>query len=156
MRYGMRTTLSWIPGHANIAGNEITDQLAPTAVWLSDKILISVNPSFKAAMQCSNTMSIATNSASSMDPLCATSLMRYRIRTTLSWIPGHANIAGNEIAKEAAKESMSLNEQYISCHHHESVQLFCFLSYLIGSSSLALSSSWHPPLPCMWLLALWV
>ena len=43
-------------------------------------------------------------------------LMRYGIRTTLSWIPGHANIAGNEIAdqlaKEAAKESMSLNEQY--------------------------------------------
>jgi hypothetical protein len=42
--------------------------------------------------------------------------MRYGIRTTLSWIPGHANIAGNEIAdqlaKEAAKESMSLNEQY--------------------------------------------
>jgi ribonuclease HI len=39
------------------------------------------------------------------------------MRTTLSWIPGHANyIAGNEIAdqlaKEAAKESMSLNEQY--------------------------------------------
>ena len=43
-------------------------------------------------------------------------LMRYGMRTTLSWIPGHANIAGNEIAdqlaKEAAKESMSLNEQY--------------------------------------------
>jgi ribonuclease HI len=43
--------------------------------------------------------------------------MRYGMRTTLSWIPGHANIAGNEIvdqlAKEAAKESMSLNEQYV-------------------------------------------
>ena len=43
-------------------------------------------------------------------------LMRYGMRTTLSWIPDHANIAGNEIAdqlaKEAAKESMSLNEQY--------------------------------------------
>jgi ribonuclease HI len=43
-------------------------------------------------------------------------LMRYGMRTTLSWIPGHANIAGNEIAdqmaKEAEKESMSLNEQY--------------------------------------------
>ena len=43
-------------------------------------------------------------------------LMRYGMRTTLSWITGHANIAGNEIAdqlaKEAAKESMSLNEQY--------------------------------------------
>jgi hypothetical protein len=43
-------------------------------------------------------------------------LMRYGMRTTLSWIPGHANIAGTEIAdklaKEAAKESMSLNEQY--------------------------------------------
>jgi ribonuclease HI len=43
-------------------------------------------------------------------------LMRYGMRTTLSWNPGHANIAGNEIAdqlaKEAAKESMSLNEQY--------------------------------------------
>jgi hypothetical protein len=43
-------------------------------------------------------------------------LMRYEMRTTLSWIPGHANIAGNEIAdqltKEAGKESMSLNEQY--------------------------------------------
>jgi ribonuclease HI len=26
MRYGMRTNLSWIPGHANIAGNEIVDQ----------------------------------------------------------------------------------------------------------------------------------
>ena len=43
-------------------------------------------------------------------------LMRYGMRTTLSWIPGHANIAGNEIAdqlaKEAAKKSMSLNEQY--------------------------------------------
>ena len=43
-------------------------------------------------------------------------LMRYGMRTTLSWIPGHANIAGNKIAdqmaKEAAKESMSLNEQY--------------------------------------------
>jgi ribonuclease HI len=43
-------------------------------------------------------------------------LMRYGMRTTLSWIPGHANIAENEIAdqlaKEAAKESMSLNEQY--------------------------------------------
>jgi hypothetical protein len=84
MRYGMRTTLSWIPGHSNIAENEIADQLAkeaakesmslneqymlrvriPTAVWLSDKILISVNPSFNAAMQCSNTMSIATSSAS--------------------------------------------------------------------------------------------
>jgi hypothetical protein len=42
--------------------------------------------------------------------------MRYGMRTTLSWITGHANIAGNEIAdqlaKEAAKESMSLNEQY--------------------------------------------
>ena len=42
--------------------------------------------------------------------------MRYGMRTTLSWIPGHANIAGNEIAdqlaKKAAKESMSLNEQY--------------------------------------------
>ena len=42
--------------------------------------------------------------------------MRYGMRTTLSWIPGHANIAGNEISdqltKEAAKESMSLNEQY--------------------------------------------
>jgi ribonuclease HI len=25
MRYGMRTTLSWIPGHANIAENEIAD-----------------------------------------------------------------------------------------------------------------------------------
>ena len=41
-------------------------------------------------------------------------LMRYGMRTTLSQIPGHANIAGNEIAdqlaKEAAKESMSLNE----------------------------------------------
>ena len=38
------------------------------------------------------------------------------MRTTLSWIPGHANISGNEIAdqlaKEATKESMSLNEQY--------------------------------------------
>ena len=38
------------------------------------------------------------------------------MRTTLSWIPGHANIAGNEIAdqlaKKAAKESLSLNEQY--------------------------------------------
>ena len=43
-------------------------------------------------------------------------LMRYGMRTTLSWNSGHANIAGNEIAdqlaKEAAKESMSLNEQY--------------------------------------------
>jgi ribonuclease HI len=43
-------------------------------------------------------------------------VMRYGMRTTLSWIPGHANIAENEIAdqlaKEAAKESMSLNEQY--------------------------------------------
>jgi ribonuclease HI len=43
-------------------------------------------------------------------------LMRYGMRTTLSWIPGNANIAGNEIAdqlaKETAKESMSLNEQY--------------------------------------------
>jgi ribonuclease HI len=40
-------------------------------------------------------------------------LMRYGMRTTLSWIPGHANITGNEIADQlAAKESMSLNEQY--------------------------------------------
>jgi ribonuclease HI len=43
-------------------------------------------------------------------------LMRYGMRTTLSWIPSHANIAGNEIAdqlaKEAAKESVSLNKQY--------------------------------------------
>ena len=42
--------------------------------------------------------------------------MRYGMRTTLFWIPDHANIAGNEIAdqlgKKAAKESMSLNEQY--------------------------------------------
>jgi hypothetical protein len=71
-------------------------------------------------------MSIAASSASSMDPLCATGLLR--LIPSLSpgystapdphgpWIPGHANIAGNEItdqlAKEAAKESMSLNEQY--------------------------------------------
>jgi ribonuclease HI len=38
------------------------------------------------------------------------------MRTTLSWIPGHANIARNEIAdqlaKEATKKSMTLNEQY--------------------------------------------
>ena len=38
------------------------------------------------------------------------------MRTTLFWIPCHANIAENEIAdqlgKEAAKESMSLNEHY--------------------------------------------
>ena len=38
------------------------------------------------------------------------------MQTTLSWIPGYANIAGNEIAdqlaKEAEKESTSLNEQY--------------------------------------------
>jgi hypothetical protein len=44
-------------------------------------------------------------------------LMRYGMRTTLSWIPGHANIAENEIAdqlaKEAAKESMSLNEHNV-------------------------------------------
>jgi thioredoxin reductase len=42
--------------------------------------------------------------------------MRYGMQTTLSWIPGYANIAGNEIAdqlaKEAEKESTSLNEQY--------------------------------------------
>jgi ribonuclease HI len=31
MRYGMRTTLSQIPDHANIAGNEIADQLAKEA-----------------------------------------------------------------------------------------------------------------------------
>jgi hypothetical protein len=75
MRYEMRTTLSWIPGHANIAGNKIADQLAKEAAKESmslNEILISVNPSFNAAMQCSNTMSIATSSASSMDPLCAT------------------------------------------------------------------------------------
>jgi ribonuclease HI len=44
-------------------------------------------------------------------------VMRYGMRTTLSWIPGHANIAENEIAdqlaKEAAKESMSLNEHNV-------------------------------------------
>jgi ribonuclease HI len=34
MRYGMRTTLSWIPGHANIAGNEIANQLAKEAKTL--------------------------------------------------------------------------------------------------------------------------
>jgi hypothetical protein len=38
------------------------------------------------------------------------------MQTTLSWIPGYANIAGNEIAdqlaKEAEKESTSLNEQF--------------------------------------------
>jgi hypothetical protein len=42
--------------------------------------------------------------------------MGYGMLTTLSWIPGHANTARNEIAdqlaKEAATESMSLNEQY--------------------------------------------
>jgi hypothetical protein len=66
MRYEMRTTLSWIPGHANIAGNEIADQLAKEAA----------KESSNAAMQCSNTMSIATSYASSMDPLCATRLLR--------------------------------------------------------------------------------
>ena len=42
--------------------------------------------------------------------------MRYGMQTTLSWIPDNANIARNKIAdqlaKEATKESMSLNEQY--------------------------------------------
>ncbi|XP_063419173.1 uncharacterized protein LOC134701992 [Mytilus trossulus] len=47
---------------------------------------------------------------------CMGTLLRHGILTTLSWIPGHANIAGNEIAdqlaKDAAKEASSLNDQY--------------------------------------------
>ncbi len=43
-------------------------------------------------------------------------LQRSGIETVVSWTPGHANIAGNELAdslaKEAAKEATSLNEQY--------------------------------------------
>ena len=42
------------------------------------------------AMQCSNTMSIATSSASSMDPLCATGLLR--LMPSLS--PGYGTASG--------------------------------------------------------------